>query len=147
VPGQTTTLPRPAHRSDPPKSGSPKFEPPRDAQQHDKEAAATVSAVVSSKAADREAIFAAMHPSQLRWDNIDWVTTTWTVVMHAGAIAAPFFFTWSALGVCIFLHWLTCSIGVCLGYHRYLSHKSMKLRPPAEFFTMLCGMLSAEGTP
>jgi stearoyl-CoA desaturase (delta-9 desaturase) len=101
----------------------------------------------SSKAAEREAIFAAMHPSQLRWDNIDWVVTFWTVVMHAGAIAAPFFFTWSALGVCIFLHWLTCSVGVCLGYHRYLSHKALKLRPPAEFFTMLCGTLSAEGTP
>jgi stearoyl-CoA desaturase (delta-9 desaturase) len=45
------------------------------------------------------------------------------------------------------MHWVTCSIGICLGFHRYLAHKSMKLKAPAEFVTMLCGCLSGEGSP
>jgi stearoyl-CoA desaturase (delta-9 desaturase) len=36
---------------------------------------------------------------------------------------------------------------VCLAYHRYLSHRSFKLKPPAEFFVLLCGTLSGEGSP
>ena len=86
-------------------------------------------------------------PDKLTRKNIDWVTLVWMTLMHAGCLAAPFFFTWSALGACIFLHWLTCSVGICLGYHRYLSHRSMKLSKPAEFFVMLCGTMAGEGTP
>ena len=78
---------------------------------------------------------------------MDWVSLVWISAMHVGAVAAPFFFTWSALGVAVFLHWMTLSIGICLGYHRFLSHRSMKLRKPVEFFTTLCGVLSGEGTP
>jgi stearoyl-CoA desaturase (delta-9 desaturase) len=69
------------------------------------------------------------------------------VGMHAGALAAPFFFTWSALGVTVFLHWLTCSIGICLCYHRCLSHKSLKLKQPSRFFALLAGVISGEGSP
>jgi len=78
---------------------------------------------------------------------IDWPVFMWMTGIHVGALAAPFFFTWQALGVCVVLHWLTCSIGICLGYHRYLSHRSMKLAWPAEFATTLCGILAGEGTP
>lgn len=96
---------------------------------------------------DQERVYAAFSPSKLRWNNIDWVVLGWMVAMHAGALAAPFFFTWQALGAAVFLWWLTGSIGVCLGYHRYLAHKSMKLAWPARFFAMLCGTLSGEGSP
>ena len=34
----------------------------------------------------------------------------------------------AAVAVTVVLHWLTCSIGICLGYHRFLSHCSLKLR-------------------
>lgn len=96
---------------------------------------------------DQERIYAAFSPSKLRWNNVDWVVLGWMTAMHAGAIAAPFFFTWQAFGVAILLWWMTGSIGVCLGYHRFLAHKSMKLRGPARFFAMLCGTLSGEGSP
>jgi stearoyl-CoA desaturase (delta-9 desaturase) len=71
----------------------------------------------------------------------------WMILMHAGALAAPFFFTWQALGVAVGLHWLTASLGICLTYHRYLSHRSLKIRQPVEFFMVLCGVLSGEGGP
>jgi stearoyl-CoA desaturase (delta-9 desaturase) len=86
-------------------------------------------------------------PDQLRWKNADWVVLGWMAAMHLGALAAPFFFSWTALGVAIGLHWLTASIGICLGYHRFLSHRSLKLRAPARFFVTLCGVLSGEGSP
>lgn len=96
---------------------------------------------------DQEQIYEAFSPSRLRWSNVDWVVLGWMVAMHAGCLAAPFFFTWQALGVAAFLWWFTASIGVCLGYHRFLSHKSMKLAWPARFVTMLAGTLSGEGSP
>ena len=95
----------------------------------------------------RQALIEAFSPDRLSWKWMSWGVLAWMVGMHVGALAAPFYFTWQALAVCVVLHWLTCSIGICLGYHRYLSHRSMKLRKPAEFFTMLCGVLSGEGSP
>lgn len=88
-----------------------------------------------------------MHPARLTRQNIDWPVLIWMSAMHVGAVAALFQFTWQAFAVAVFLHWMTLSIGICLGYHRFLSHKSMRLRSPVEFFVTLCGVLSGEGTP
>ena len=91
----------------------------------------------------------AFSKSQLRWSNIDWIVTGFLVFIHLGCLAAfvPMFFSWQALAVCAGMHWLTCSIGICLGYHRYLAHKALKLKPPAEFAVLLAGSLSGEGSP
>lgn len=110
------------------------------------ELAANRPSVNRRSAADEELI-AAFSPARLRLGSLDWIVIVWMVLMHAGAVAAPFFFSWSGLGVALVLHWLTGSIGICLGYHRYLSHKSMKLRAPAKFVTLLSGALSGEGSP
>ena len=96
---------------------------------------------------EREELLSAFDRSRLRWNNIDWVTTLWIVAMHLGCLAAPFFFSWTALAVFLVLHWMTCSLGVCLGYHRYLAHRSMKLSKPVEFTTLALGTISGEGTP
>jgi stearoyl-CoA desaturase (delta-9 desaturase) len=87
------------------------------------------------------------NPNQLNWKNIDWVTLVWMVAIHAGCLAAPFFFTWEAIGIALVAHWLTASVGVCLGYHRYLSHKSLKLTRPAEFVVLFCSVASGQGSP
>jgi stearoyl-CoA desaturase (delta-9 desaturase) len=102
---------------------------------------------LSESARAKAEIWEALDPSQLRWNNIDWVVFGFTASVHLGALAAPFFFSWSGLAACIILHWVTCSIGVCLGYHRCLAHKSLKLRQPTEFLTLVCGSLSGEGSP
>ncbi|MFQ5732119.1 MAG: acyl-CoA desaturase [Planctomycetaceae bacterium] len=96
---------------------------------------------------ERDALRASFDKGRLRWNNIDWTVAVWMVLMHAGCIAAPFFFSWSAVIVCLVLYYLTCSIGVCLGYHRYLTHRSMKLAKPVEFGVMAMGVISGEGTP
>jgi stearoyl-CoA desaturase (delta-9 desaturase) len=83
----------------------------------------------------------------LRWSNLDYVTVTWMVAMHLGCLVAPFFFSWSALAVCLVFYWLTGTVGVTLGYHRYLAHRSFKLSRPAEFVVYLFGVLSMQGSP
>ena len=85
--------------------------------------------------------------SNLTWKQTDWITFFWMTGIHAGCLLAPFYFSWSGLAVAAMLGWLTGSIGICLGYHRYLSHRSFKLTKPAEFFVLLCGVLSGQGSP
>lgn len=87
------------------------------------------------------------HPRNLRIDNIDWSALLWIVAMHLGCLAAPFFFSWSALGAFLVMHWLACSVGICLGFHRYLTHRSLNLAPPAKFFVLLCSSMAGQGSP
>ncbi len=96
---------------------------------------------------ENDQLVSAFSPSQLRWNNVDWVVSGYLFAVHAGCLAAPFFVTWQAVVTCLVLHWLTCSIGICLGYHRYLAHKSFKLTRPAEFAVLAAGAISGEGSP
>jgi len=107
----------------------------------------TAADVEQNASAEKAAVFASFEPDQLKWANVDWIVVVWMTAMHVGALAAPFFFTWSALGITIFLHWLTCSIGICLCYHRCLSHRSLKLKNPSRFMCLLAGVISGEGSP
>ncbi len=101
----------------------------------------------ASVSAGMQEIFDAFSPERLTWKQVDWIVVAWIGAMHIGTLAAPFFFTWPALVSCVVLHWMTGSLGICLGYHRFLSHRSLKLIAPARFFTLVCGALSGEGSP
>ncbi len=105
------------------------------------------AAVAPNKSETLQQIYDSFAPSNLTWRQVDWIVVAWIGAMHIGALAAPFFFSWQALAVCVALHWMTGSLGICMSYHRFLSHKSMKLRAPARFFGLLCGALSGEGSP
>ena len=79
----------------------------------------------------------------------DWVTIIYMASIHLAALSAlvPGTFSWPAVGVAIFLHWVTGCLGVTLGYHRLVSHRSFKTPKWLEYFFILCGTLSAEGGP
>ncbi len=96
---------------------------------------------------ERAELQAQFSRQRLTWRTLSPVVVGWMAIMHIGCAFAPFYFSWSAVAVALVLHWLTASIGICLAYHRYLSHRSFKLRPPARFFALLCGAVSAEGSP
>src|SRR4051812_37752439 len=55
---------------------------------------------------------------------IDWPVVVWIGLVHVLALVAPFFFSWQALLVCAFLIIVTGAMGVCMGYHRCLTHGS-----------------------
>lgn len=78
---------------------------------------------------------------------LDWTAVFFFTTIHALALLAPWFFSWSAVGLTIFLHWLFGSIGICLGYHRLLSHRSFQLPKWLEYPIAVIGALALQGGP
>ncbi|PLZ36049.1 acyl-CoA desaturase [Fischerella thermalis WC538] len=81
-------------------------------------------------------------PLTLSWTNVVFFGT-----FHALALLAPWCFSWSALGITIFLHWLFGSIGICLGYHRLLTHRSLHVPKWLEYAIATLGALALQGGP
>lgn len=80
-------------------------------------------------------------------------TPKWGVIIFLSVIhlAVPFaflpaFFNWSAVGVALLLHWVTGGLGITLGFHRLLTHRSFATPKWLEYFFILCGTLALEGT-
>lgn len=69
------------------------------------------------------------------------------VVCHLGCLAAPFTFSWSGVGILIALWWITGGLGICLGYHRQLTHQSYKTYRPIRYALVTLGCLANEGAP
>jgi fatty-acid desaturase len=78
---------------------------------------------------------------------LNWGTVAFFAMIHALALLAPWFFSWSALGAMLLLHWLFGSIGICLGYHRLLSHRSFQVPKILEYAIALIGALALQGGP
>jgi fatty-acid desaturase len=77
-----------------------------------------------------------------------WGPFIWVAGLHVGAIFAfsPAYFTWQALFVCLFLMWLTGGIGICLTYHRLLTHRSFATRPQwLEYVLTALGCCASQG--
>jgi stearoyl-CoA desaturase (delta-9 desaturase) len=79
--------------------------------------------------------------------SIRWLNVAFFGAFHALALLAPWFFSWSALGVAIALHWLTGSIGICLGYHRLLTHRSLQVPKWLEYIIVFIGAIAMQGGP
>lgn len=78
---------------------------------------------------------------------LSWLTVTFFGIIHALALLTPWFFSWSALGATLFMHWLFGSIGICLGYHRLLSHRSFQVPKWLEYVITFIGALALQGGP
>ena len=81
---------------------------------------------------------------------IAWGPVLWVAALHAGALLAfiPAYFTWRALLVALALHWLTGGVGICLAYHRLLTHRSFATRPKwLEYALTALGCCASEGGP
>ena len=83
----------------------------------------------------------------LTWNGrpFDWVNVVYFGAIHVAALAAPWFFSWSAVGVFFLLYWLTASVGICLTYHRLLTHRGFQVPKPLEYLFTIFGMLASEG--
>ena len=81
--------------------------------------------------------------------SLSWSVILYMVGLHLLALLAlfPGNFTWSALGVALFLHWLTAAIGITLGFHRLASHRSFEVPKWLEYFLIFCGTLACQGAP
>lgn len=79
----------------------------------------------------------------------DWVTLSFMIVVHGIALLAflPGNFSWSAVGVALLLHWFTGCLGITLGWHRLISHRSFQVPKWLEYFFVFCGALACQHGP
>lgn len=80
-------------------------------------------------------------------ERLNWPTTLVMALFHVGAIAALFTFNWRALAAAAFLYWMATGLGISMGYHRLLTHRSYKVPRLLEYFFATCGSLTLEGGP
>jgi len=79
----------------------------------------------------------------------DWVIIIYMAALHIAALFAlfPSNFSWTAVGVAVFFHWVTGGLGITLGFHRLVTHRSFQTPKWLEYFFVLCGTLSCQGGP
>ena len=78
-----------------------------------------------------------------------WPTALGLLLIHLGACTAviPTIFSWSDVAVATLLYYFTGAIGICLGYHRVLTHRSVRLARPVEYLVATLGVLALQGGP
>ena len=70
-----------------------------------------------------------LKPVRIKWDSV-----AVFAVMHILAVAALFCFSWKGFWAFFIMQWLTGGIGICLAYHRMLTHRSFQLWKPLDYF-------------
>jgi fatty-acid desaturase len=83
----------------------------------------------------------------IRFKDLDWTIFLGIMSLHAAALLAPFFFSWSGLALAIFLWWAVGGLGITLCYHRLLTHRSFKTPKAVEYFLTALGTMSWQGPP
>ena len=85
---------------------------------------------------------------RVRKNNISYWAVGWLGLAHLIVIGLAWqTFSWAGLGVMVVLHWFTGSLGICLGYHRLLTHTGMKTKPWVRYMFACFGSLAGEGSP
>jgi fatty-acid desaturase len=79
--------------------------------------------------------------------SVNWLVLGFMILFHLGAIAALFFFSWSALAVAVVLHVVAINVGIGMGYHRLLTHRGYQVPKWLEYLLAVCATLSLEGGP
>jgi stearoyl-CoA desaturase (delta-9 desaturase) len=77
----------------------------------------------------------------------NWFTISVVALLHIGAVAALFMFSWRALIISAILYWMTIGFGISMGYHRLHTHRSYRVPVALDYFFAICGTLAFEGGP
>jgi fatty-acid desaturase len=78
---------------------------------------------------------------------INWPVSVVMGLIHLGAIAALFAFNWHVFVVAVVLYWLATGLGISMGYHRLLTHRSYGVPLLLEYCFAVLGTLTLEGGP
>jgi len=78
---------------------------------------------------------------------LNWFTAVVLVILHVGAVAALFMFSWRNLAVAAVMYYIATGLGISMGYHRLHTHRSYKIPLWLEYFFAVCGSLTLEGGP
>ena len=87
-----------------------------------------------------------VHPGR---KSINWATLGFMAAIHGLAVIAllPQFWSWQAIVTFLVLYWITACLGVTIGYHRLLSHRSFRVPHWLERFFATCGAISCQQGP
>lgn len=86
-------------------------------------------------------------PAENRYSIVNWITCVAMLVFHAGAVAALFYPSWTAVALTAFFYWLFVGGGIGMGYHRLHTHRAYKVPKPLEYLLAVFGTLTLEGGP
>lgn len=75
------------------------------------------------------------------------VKLAFIAAMHLAALAAFWHTTWPAVIACILMYQVFGGLGICVGYHRLLTHRSFKCPRVLEYALALLGAMCMEGGP
>jgi stearoyl-CoA desaturase (delta-9 desaturase) len=81
-----------------------------------------------------------------RLPRLNWLRILGWSLIQVGVVLAPFTFSWSGLVVCLSLYLVT-AVGVTLGYHRLLTHRSFQTSKAVEYVLAVLGSLATQGGP
>src|SRR5918997_1624295 len=79
---------------------------------------------------------------KINWKNLSIVTT-----FHLLSIPALFVFSWKNLAAMLIGNWIVGSLGVGLGFHRLLTHRSFKAPKWLEYTLTAFGTMSVQDSP
>lgn len=82
-----------------------------------------------------------------RRHQLNWQIILTMGLLHIGALAALFMFSWKNVAAAAALYWLSAGVGISLGYHRLHTHRSYKVPLFLEYVFAVCGSLTLEGGP
>ena len=90
-----------------------------------------------------------MRIATLTKPRIKWINILFLIALHIGAVCGllPNNFSWAAVGLAVFLHWVTGGLGITLGFHRLVTHRSFQTPKWLEYFLIGCGTLACQGGP
>jgi stearoyl-CoA desaturase (delta-9 desaturase) len=78
-----------------------------------------------------------------QWNLLDILTAATFLTLHGLCLFAPFHFTWAAFWVAVALYILT-GLGVTMGFHRNLAHKSFRIPKWLEYLLAYFGVLALQ---
>lgn len=77
---------------------------------------------------------------------IDYTNIVVLSLLHLGAVGALFFFSWSHFLSMVVVYTLCC-LGITIGYHRLLTHRSFRTPKWCEYILATLGVLAVQGGP
>jgi stearoyl-CoA desaturase (delta-9 desaturase) len=80
---------------------------------------------------------------------LKWGTALVLIGLHVAALLVfiPGNFSWTGLGLMLVLHWITGGLGITLGWHRLVAHRSFQVPKWLEYLLVFCGTLAFQGGP
>jgi stearoyl-CoA desaturase (delta-9 desaturase) len=76
-----------------------------------------------------------------------WDTIAYVAIIHILAVIGLFYFSWTNLIVMLVGNWVAGSLGIGLGYHRLLTHRSFQTPKWLERVLAVCGTLALQSGP